>query len=189
MALVAATVPRFPLSRFTPRERHGSFYVMSQSDSPISETSRAILDEIKRVFGEVQRGNGVTLHETEVIDDHGSEEEREEARRKDTDRHWWEVRDEWIEGCVGLSFLDEAGFHYYLPAYMSYRIRTGKEPWGLDFHLQHDQWDFERIFSLAKKKMIAKFLDYVKYQFEDVGSGETLDEFWRGYFDAPIKTQ
>ena len=162
--------------------------VMSQCDSPISEASRAILDEIKRVFGEVQRGGGVTLHETEVIDSHGSDEEREEARRKDNDRHWWEVRDEWIKGCVGLSFLDEAGFRYYLPAYMSYWIRNGEEPNGLEFHLQHDRWDFDRIFSLAEKRMIARFLDHVSYRFQDLAPGETLDPFWRGYFDAPVET-
>lgn len=162
--------------------------VMSQRDNPpISEASRAILEEIKRVFGDIRRGTGVTLHETGVIDDHGSDEEREQARRKDTDKHWWEVPDEWIEQNVGLSFLDDAGFRYYLPAYMSYWIRTGNEPWGLEFHLdKHDR--LERILSLNEKKMIALFLDYVGPRFEDVGPGETLDEFWRRYFSARGET-
>jgi hypothetical protein len=94
---------------------------MSEHDNPaVSEASRAVLDEIKRVFSEVRRGSGITLHETTVIDDHGSVEEREQARLKDTDHHWWDVPDEWIEKNPGLSFLDEAGFRYYLPAYMSY---------------------------------------------------------------------
>lgn len=157
---------------------------MSPSGDAISEKSRAILDEIARVFGQVQRGGGITLHETSVIDDHGSDAEREQARRKDTDTHWWEVPDEWIERNVGLSFLDDEGFRYYLPAYMSYWIRTGKEPWGLEFHLE-DHARCERIFSVTEKRAIAKFLDYVAYQFDDLGPGDTLDEFWKKYFDAP----
>src|SRR5438128_1204224 len=100
---------------------------------------------------------------------------------------WWEVRDEWIEGCVGLSFLDEAGFRCYLPAYMSYWIRTGHEPWGLEFHLQKHGY-CDRIFSPAEKRMIARFLDHVGYRFPDLGPGETLDPFWRRYFDAPVET-
>jgi hypothetical protein len=152
-----------------------------------------MLDEIKRVFGDVQRGGGVTLHETEVIDRYGSDDEREQARRKDTDSHWWEVRDEWIEeisGIGGLSFLDEVGFHYYLPAYMSYWIRTGEEPWRLEFHLQnHGHWDFDRIFSLAEKRMIARFLDHVGYRFEDLDSGPILATLLRctGWDITPIK--
>src|SRR5262249_41676216 len=140
-----------------------------------------------RVFGAIRRGSGVTLHETEVLDNYGSDEEREQTRRKDTDEHWWEVPNEWFEQNVGLSFLDDEGFRYYLPAYMSYWIRTGEEPNGLEFHLEkHDR--IERIFSPAEKKMIARFLDYVGPRFEDVEPGETLDEFWRRYFNAPDET-
>jgi hypothetical protein len=160
---------------------------MSQHDSPVSKESSILLDEIKRVFATVQRGSGVTLHETSVIDENGSDEERERARRKDTDRYWWEVQDEWIEKNVGLTFLDDAGLRYYLPAYMSYFVRTGKEPWGLEFHLEkHDRMD--QIFSLVEKKVIARFLDHVRYQFEGAGPGETLDPFWRKYFDAAHTT-
>ena len=155
---------------------------MCQHDSALSPESRILLDEIKRVFANVERGRGVTLHETSVIDANGSDEERERARRKDTDSHWWDVRDEWIEKNVGLTFLDDAGFRYYLPAYMSYFIRTGKEPWGLEFQLEkHDRLD--QIFSLAEKKVIARFVDHVGYQFEGFGPGEALDPFWRKYFD------
>jgi hypothetical protein len=44
------------------------------------------------------------------------------------------------------------------------------------------------MFSPTEKKMIARFLDYVGPQFEDFGPGETLDPFWKHYFDAPGET-
>jgi hypothetical protein len=158
---------------------------MSHHDSPVSKESSVLLDEIKRVFGKVQRGSGVTLHETSVIDANGSNEEREQARRKDTDCYWWEVRDDWIERNVGLTFFDDAGLRYYLPAYMCYFLRTGKEPWGLEFQLEkHDRID--QLFSVAEKTLIARFLDHVRYQFEGLAPGETLDPFWRRYLDGVL---
>ena len=165
---------------------------MSQSANQLSASDRVILDETRHVFGDVDRGSGVTLHETEVIDMYGSADAREQARRKDTDHHWWEVRDEWIDqfgGVGGLSFLDEAGFRYYLPAYMSYWIRTGEEPNSLAFHLRsNDRLDLDGIFTPAEKKLIARFLDYVCQRFEDEAARETLDGFWRRYLDAPDGT-
>jgi len=101
---------------------------MSQSADPPSD-KLALIMEIQRAFRNVERGNGVTLHETEAIDFYGSDEERRNARAKDTDRNWQEVDDRWIEefgGVGGLSFLDEEGFRYYLPAYMTYWLRTRK---------------------------------------------------------------
>lgn len=59
-----------------------------------------------------------------VIDDRGSRQERNEARKLDMDRFWWDVpavdieRHDWI-----LSFLDPIGFHYYLPAYMTWTLK------------------------------------------------------------------
>ena len=60
---------------------------MSEASDAISVKSQAILEELTGVFGHTERGAGVTLHETSVIDDHGSAAEREQARRMDTDAH------------------------------------------------------------------------------------------------------
>src|SRR4051794_22273214 len=118
----------------------------------------AMLDELKRVFTDIQRDGGITLHETEVIDLYGSPDARKEARRKDTDGHWWEVRDEWITkfgDTGGLSFLDETAFRYYLPAYMSYWLRTEEEPNSLGFHLQDNgRWNFDSLFLQSEKVTI-----------------------------------
>lgn len=167
---------------------------MSQSNSPSSSQHDALLAEIRRVFATVERGGGVTLHETSVLDDygHGAETARREARQKDTDQHWWEVRDEWIEtfgGTGGLSFLDDEGFRYYLPAYMSYWLRTGNEPNSLSFSLRfHSGRDFDKLFSPAEKATIATFLLHLRRQLHDMGSEKTLRKGWRCYLRVPKKT-
>ena len=82
-----------------------------------------IVAKIEQAFAKVTRGAGVTLHETKVIDAHGSERDRAKARRKDTERRWQNVPDAVIEAHPeALSFLDPAGFRYYLPAYMRWSL-------------------------------------------------------------------
>ncbi len=153
-----------------------------------------MLAEIRRVFATVERGGGVTLHETRVLDGpgHGAETARREARLQDTDQHWWEVRDEWIEticGIGGLSFLDDEGFRYYLPAYMSYWLRTGQEPCSLSFHLRfHNGRDFDNLFSPAEKATIATFLLHLRRQLHDMEAEKTLRKGWRCYLQVPKKT-
>ena len=161
---------------------------MSRRTDQCASEEAAFLDEIRKVFGDVQRGDGVTLHETEVIDMYGSQDARRQARGLDADCHWWEVRDEWIEqfgGVGGLSFLDDAGFHYYLPAYMSYWLRIGDEPNNLAFHLTDPKFrDFEKIFRPAEKKIIARFLVQVGGQ----TARKALESYWGRYLEEPNET-
>lgn len=125
---------------------------------------------------------GVSLHETPVIDNYGTDEERRIARKKDTDRHWWEVKDEWIKtncGIGGLCFLDDAGFRYYLPAYMSYWLRTGKEPDCLIFHLNNTRSrSFDTLFTTEEKEVIADFLNYIYRSGQDDDAKKALSRFW-----------
>jgi hypothetical protein len=104
------------------------------------------------------------LHETRVIDMYGSADERRHARMQDTDNHWWEVRDDWIEqfdGVGGLSFLDDLGFRYYLPAYMSYWLRTGNEPNCLGYFIAGSRRHRYRLFTDAQRQAIARFVQFV----------------------------
>jgi len=146
-----------------------------------------MLEEIGRVFRGVKRGQGITLHETEVMDHYGSKEQRQAARRKDTDQDWREVRDEWIEefgGVGGLTFLDAEGFRYYLPAYMSYWVRKGEEPNDLAYQLQGiDRWPFQELFRPQEKATIARFLEYVRVTFQNEGAAKALRKFWGCYLE------
>ena len=60
--------------------------------------------EIFEAFKGVTRDDGVSLHETPLIDLYGTKQDRELARKKDTDTDWSEVKDEWIEENCGAKF-------------------------------------------------------------------------------------
>jgi hypothetical protein len=93
-------------------------------DSSYEQRKQALMEEITAAFDGVSRENGVSLSEAWVIDDYGSDEERAEARKEDTETRWQDVPDEDIAyGYSCLSFLDEIGFHYYIPAYMVWYLR------------------------------------------------------------------
>jgi hypothetical protein len=90
---------------------------------------QGLLNELRLVFGDVRRADGVTLHEAHVIDAYGNSDERAKARALDTDEYWWQVPDEDISdgwGYCALTFMDPAGLHYYLPAYLSWMVRVGE---------------------------------------------------------------
>ena len=165
---------------------------MSQKPEPAASEARSLLDEIRQVFKDVRRGDGVSLHETEIIDMYGSDGERRAARRKDTDQRLWQVQDEWIEkfgGVGGLSFFDEAGFCYYLPAYMSYFLRKQREPNSLTFHLSRSRWDFDLLFSPAQKVTIARFLEFVCSKFHDEClAPEVFNEIWARHLKTDDRT-
>ena len=169
----------------------GSCLLPISRDMPLradpSSESGALIAEIHRAFRGVERGKGVTLHETEVIDAYGSDDERYKARAKDTDRAWEEVQDSWIEefgGVGGLSFLDAEGLRYYLPAYMTYWLRTGEEPNSLAWHLQRIEPGFDLLLLPKQKHVIAKFLDYARTAFASREAGEALEKHWQQFLDG-----
>ncbi len=164
-----------------------------QSDA---EIRAALIAEIERAFGDVRRGNGITLHQARVLDDYGNEQEQAEARKSDTDTRWQSIPDSWIENlCDTLAFLDPEGFRYYIPAFMI---------WALKYHdtsasfavdaavyilcLEDGKlraWQLERYRLLAKPQAIAiaHFLDYCAHQahmgnMDDAVAKEALDAHW-----------
>jgi outer membrane protein assembly factor BamB len=84
------------------------------------ERRTALIAQIRTAFASVTRLGGVSLHEADVIDGYGSPQQRNAARKLDTDRVWWEVPDADIERYYWiLPLLDATGFRYYIPAYMT----------------------------------------------------------------------
>ena len=84
--------------------------------------------EIRLAFSGVSREGGVSLSEAREIDNYGSEKARREARKRDTDTRWEDIPDESIpENCELWPFLDEIGFHYYIPAFISWCVRKRAE--------------------------------------------------------------
>lgn len=84
-----------------------------------------LIEAIALAFRDVQLEDGITLHEAIVLDDYGTIAEQQQARLLDTEQHWWEVSDRSIWDCPSaLSFLDQKGFLFYLPAFMTLALRN-----------------------------------------------------------------
>ena len=138
----------------------------------------SLLAQIERDFAHVIREGGVSLHEAAVIDSYGTDDERAEARKLDTDTHWTHVRLEDLPTWIGstLSFMDPIGFHYYAPAFMCFSIRCGlyNAPGYIDhdaigsliFHCtptstweEHLEKKFSR-FTSSQRRCVARYLVY-----------------------------
>ncbi|MEM1034991.1 MAG: DUF6714 family protein, partial [Myxococcota bacterium] len=77
-----------------------------------------LIAALEDAFVDVRPG-AITLHEAEVLDNYGTEAERQRARRNDPETDWREVPDASIVACpTALSHLDPDGWRFYLPACM-----------------------------------------------------------------------
>ena len=85
-----------------------------------------LLEAICEAFRGVELGDGVSLHETVVIDNYGGIDERLAARNRDETCDWRKLINDpelarW-GGVGGFSFYDAAGLRFHLPAYLSLAV-------------------------------------------------------------------
>ena len=161
----------------------------------IEALRRQIIAEIREAFGQVSRGDGVTLHEAAVIDAYGSDEERSAARALDHDRSWQDVPDQLIEDHEDtLCFVDPKGFRYYLPAYMVWALRhlETSDSWSVSHPIYSltfsgyegfRECEFERfrVFDDKQSNAICRFLRFMADQEEFVDAGQArkaLGGYW-----------
>ncbi|MFO0889825.1 MAG: DUF6714 family protein [Isosphaeraceae bacterium] len=106
--------------------------------------AEALVARIERAFEGVELGDGVSLHETAVIDDYGTLEERRAAREPDEKLDWRKLIDDpdlpryFGLGYSGLCYLDAPGVRFHLPACMIRVLRdmsSAEVPFDLDFSL------------------------------------------------------
>ncbi len=90
-----------------------------------------LLRVIEGAFQGVELHDGVSLHETVVLDEWGSAEKRQDARLFDEKSDWRKlVRDPELlrtTGVGGICFFDAAGMRFHLPAYLSLAVRDYQE--------------------------------------------------------------
>ena len=154
-------------------------------------TSADVIAAIHAAFDGVSRGDGVTLHEADVIDNYGSPEERAAARRLDQEPCWQAVPDEDIANLWWtLSFLDAEGFQYYLPAFMSWTVRQerGSSTNSGDstvFHVtrltEADSYHASRLARLdeRQRRSVALFLAFMAL--EDDDAQRAVHGYWSQY--------
>lgn len=179
----------------------------------MTERQRVLLRLIEEAFQGVELGNGVSLHETVVLDRYGDPEERRAAREADEKQDWRKLvgdpelirptsRDGLTAGMGGLSFYDAAGLRFYLPAYLSLVVKdpdtVGAQQVAGDllFHLSHAVMsDFNRerlaLLSAAQRACVREVLKYLRNLYDSPDNGPILAEldwaiegFWAPRLDA-----
>ncbi|MFO0800167.1 MAG: DUF6714 family protein [Gemmataceae bacterium] len=155
---------------------------------------------IRVAFAGVQRGS-TTLHEAEVIDEYGSDQERSAARLLDVETSWDQVPDSFIEGCTtALCYLDPESWRFYIPAYMIWSLKnfrvsnsvvsdftiytfnpSGSDASGREYHMAR-----YRMLDEAQSRAVCLFLRYMLAN-EDRADGSAanlaLTEYWGVFCD------
>lgn len=159
----------------------------------MDERPQRLLNQIDAAFAGVELGDGVSLHESAVIDDYGTHEERLAARTPDEKFDWHKVIDDpeitWLLGPAngGLSFLDAAGLLFYLPACLSRGVRDpvggGGFETGVEFHLTDlSDYSLERLAVLndAQRLCVRDVLIYFRdsRDWDDPELDEAIAGYW-----------
>ncbi len=144
---------------------------------------KSLIRKIHDEFGSVPCPSHCGLHAALTLDDCISDgyELREITQREDYIGEWWDVPKEHLLQCMmALSYLDEAGIDFYLPAYMKVVIENPKlfdEPgirsnsWRIVYAMlpdssfdselqQHFTEQFSRIHG-GKKRVCREFLQHI----------------------------
>ncbi len=91
----------------------------------MTNLQRVLLQLIEDAFQGIELGNGVSLHEADVIDSYGSPEKRQTARAKDEKEDWRKLvgDPELIRvGGAGMIFFDAEGLRFHLPGFLSVAV-------------------------------------------------------------------
>lgn len=131
-----------------------------------------LIQRIHAAFEGVQLGAGVSLHETIVIDNYGSNKARQLARKEDEKKDWRVLLDNpkfvEVHGIGGLSFYDAEGFRFHLPAYLIVGILKPEEVVieSLIFTLTYlSPYQLERntILNPLQRRCVKEFLVYCQH--------------------------
>ena len=159
----------------------------------VDDRRQQLLAAIEAAFHDVELGDGVSLHESVVIDKHGGPEDRRTARELDEKRDWRRlvVDSELarIGGFGGLNFYDAAGLRFHLPAYLSLavidfeRYDAGETLEGL-MHLLTDFCDYNlsrfNVLDDAQRHCVRDVLLHLReeYELESVELDQAIGGYW-----------
>ena len=171
----------------------GAFYPAKQTAEEQAEIE-LLIKRIQNAFAGTQLEDGVTIHEAHLDGCYLKEEDRLEARAKDTEVDWSEVPDWKIERFPSaLSFFDVQGWRFYIPAYMIWTLKN----WRTTNLIVADYvvWEFDpttdsslpRYESLSAEQAYAAYW-FVKFFCDYSGDEESrhaMDAYWHQFASVP----
>ena len=157
----------------------------------LADERDAIIFEIYAAWKGVTREGGVSWSESVVIDDYGTQAQRDAARQTDVEWDWESLVDDesWLVrgGFGGFSFLDAIGFRYYLAPELIRCLRTSWSevfPFQLtlsqgdlaDYQLQ--QW---ALIDTRQSACIARAIRHLARSTWSSSDHDSSDDWWAAY--------
>ncbi len=143
-----------------------------------------LINNITNAFSGVELGDGVGLLQAQAMDDWEPEDVQEKSRQNDEKKDWQSIKYEALDECrSSLSFFDEDGMRFHIPAYIIGSILDEVD--DPIFHLtQLDDFGASRFSSLnqKQKESIIMYLHWCiaqeEYSFDIPSIKRALNEFW-----------
>lgn len=168
----------------------GAVYPEQQTPEELAEIDRLVA-LIRKAFDGTQLDDGTTIHESDLEGCYLREQDRLDARAKDTETDWGTVPDWKIEGFPSvLSFFDVNGWRFYIPAYMIWALRNWRTTnltmadsviWTLDPTMP--DFDLPRYTSLSapQSHAIYRFIKFFCDYSGDEESRHAMETYWHEF--------
>ncbi|MGI0119665.1 DUF6714 family protein [Zooshikella sp. RANM57] len=145
-----------------------------------------IKEDIIKAFEGVELEDGIGLWEAQAIDDYEPKDIQREARKKDEKIDWQNISYDDIFYCdSSLSFMDEKGLRFHIPAFIIAEIE-GKTNTGPLYNLTQtviSNPELFKLFNQSQKEAVSQFLEWCawqeEYHYEKAHITRSLNEFWR----------
>ncbi|MCF7674601.1 MAG: hypothetical protein K9N23_12970 [Akkermansiaceae bacterium] len=168
------------------RNYGGAVYPALQTEEERMELL-VIAAEIEQAFERVQLEDGKTIHEANLEGCYLNEQERMDARAKDTEHNWQEVAPEKIESFQSvLTFFDSKGWRFYMPAFMIWALknwRTTKSVtadsvvWDLA-NVEPHFMDRYKLLTAEQARSVYRFLDFMDRHNPEDDAKKGIDAYW-----------
>lgn len=145
----------------------------------------ALCSQIREAFADVRLGEGIGLREAQGLDDYADAQTCARYRAGDEKDDWQRLTAEALNACYSsLSFFDEAGMRFHLPAFLIAEIQ-GQYLQDLVFQLAHLN-DYSRTqyagLSRAQRQAVRSYLLYLldkeQSALDQPHIQRALDEYW-----------
>lgn len=145
-----------------------------------------MIQQITEAFKDVMLEDGIGLSEATAIDDYKDEAYKNQCKLVDEKLNWQIITStELNENYTSLSFFDDKGMRFHLPAFMVCELK-GEYRFGMAFALTHLSDYTKKQFSLlnqSQRKVVKLFLEYLlqdpNYDFEKPTIQAAIDNYWQ----------
>ncbi|CAN5820391.1 hypothetical protein BH23ACT12_BH23ACT12_02140 [soil metagenome] len=159
-----------------------------------------LIEQINAVFGRVELGDGLSLHQARAMDRLQPPEDVLEARPLDREDRWQEISDGKVEEFhYALTFMDPEGLRFHLPRFMVFALEhpgldspaIDAAVYACDFGDEMDQDVVAQFNAMSRTQMktIAGFLAHITESsdkdYDTMVAAIALESFWYQFLEEP----